>query len=309
MEPPARERYERYKEALRSGHLALLRGRPHDARTAFESAAHLAPERAAPLAGLAATLRALGLDDDALAAYGRALTRAPRDEAALAGRADLLVALGRRAAAADDLSALAEALEASGRLADAADAAQRALELAESRARRRLAERLAERLRGSQADEAAVAALESALLVLEPGAMLGLDRQPGEASLAGSRPEQLESALEAVAADFDALEAEVAAATDAADEARARVGLLTLARLHRDAGRPNAALDACLRALAMSPDDPGLHVLVAELQLDRGWRAVATEKLRLLTRLGDLTDDPSVAARVAEVSARLADAG
>ena len=92
---------------------------------------------------------------------------APRDEAALLGRAQALVALDRRADAADAYDALAEIRARSGKLADAVDAARRALELAEGRERRRTLERLIGRLRGSGIDASARAALERALRVLE----------------------------------------------------------------------------------------------------------------------------------------------
>ena len=62
---------------------------------------------------------------------------------------------------------LAEVRARSGKLADAVDAARRALELAEGGERRRTLERLIGRLRGSGIDARARAALERALRVLE----------------------------------------------------------------------------------------------------------------------------------------------
>jgi tetratricopeptide (TPR) repeat protein len=78
--------YERYKDALRRGHVALFRGRLDAALAAYADAAEIAPERALPHVGLGGVLRRLGRLDEALAAYDVALARAPADEAALDGR-------------------------------------------------------------------------------------------------------------------------------------------------------------------------------------------------------------------------------
>jgi hypothetical protein len=64
----------------------------------------------------------------------------------------------------------------------------------------------------------------------------------------------------------------------------------------------------CYLALATSPADPGLHLTLAELYLDLGWRATAVDKLVLLHRLAELGDDSETKGRLcAVVSARLAD--
>ena len=58
----------------------------------------------------------------------------------------------------------------------------------------------------------------------------------------------------------------------------------------------------------LAPSDPDLHLLLAELYLDRGWHAQAVEKLLLLRRLAVLDDDTAVQERLcALVTARLAD--
>src|SRR5829696_5513707 len=158
--------YERYKDALRRGHVAALRGRFDAALIAYGEAADLAPERALPHASIASVLVRLGRHDEALAAYGVALDRAPRDEPALAGQADLLASMGRRVDAADALDRVSEVQEGAGRLPEATDTARRALELAESRARRRHVEALAGRLREMPGEDAA-AALERAGAILE----------------------------------------------------------------------------------------------------------------------------------------------
>ncbi|MEZ0239308.1 MAG: hypothetical protein ACAH65_00785, partial [Chloroflexota bacterium] len=84
-------------------------------------------------------------------------------------------------------------------------------------------------------------------------------------------------------------EAEVLA--DRGDVDGARDLLLTVVEAHREAGEPDAALDACLQLLAMAPGDARAHLALAGLQLDRGWRTVATDKIALLLRLTALTGD------------------
>ncbi len=86
--------YERYKDALRRGHVAALRGRPEEALSAYREAVEIAPERALPYTSLGGVLAKSARYDEAVAAYDHALARAPRDEAALRGRADALVGRG-----------------------------------------------------------------------------------------------------------------------------------------------------------------------------------------------------------------------
>lgn len=160
--------YERYKDALRRGHVASLRGRLESAVGAYSEAAQIAPDRALPHAAIGGILVKMNRPVEAMQSYGRALKLAPRDEAALRGQADLLAAAGRRVEAAALLDRLADVLDGSNRLADASDAARRALELAESRERRRQVEAYATRLTASAGDEAAAAALARVLRVLEP---------------------------------------------------------------------------------------------------------------------------------------------
>jgi tetratricopeptide (TPR) repeat protein len=105
-----------------------------------------------------------------------------------------------------------------------------------------------------------------------------------------------------------ALGAAAEAALHAGEFAAAHDGLLAAARAHRRAGRLSAAVDACYLAIGLAPSDPDLHLLLAELYLDRGWHAQAVEKLLLLGRLAVLDDDAVVRERLcALVTARLAD--
>src|SRR5919199_6715094 len=99
--------FEEYKEALKSGHVAVLRGELEDALGHYRAAAEIAPDRPLPHSSLGGVLLRLGRIDEAIAEYDAAVARGPSDETALAGRADALLAAGRRAEAADVLDALA----------------------------------------------------------------------------------------------------------------------------------------------------------------------------------------------------------
>jgi tetratricopeptide (TPR) repeat protein len=337
--------YERYKDALRRGHVAALRGRHDAAIDAYGEAAAIAPDRALPHASIGGILAKMNRPADAVAAYRRALDLAPRDETALRGIAEVLTRLGRRAEAAAALDRLAEGLDAAGRLADAADIARRALELAESRPRRRQLETLADRLRAvTRPDEAAVRALADADRVLgrdarrstvedvaraeEPADrdVTPIPESPvdagviadGDATAGAAPPADAEVVETADPQEFEAppvaepaglgiaLGAAAEAQLYAGDLADARDGLLAAARAHRRAGRLVAAVDACDLAIAIAPADPDLHLLLAELYLDRGWRALAAEKLLLLGRIATLDGDAATRERLCSIaSARL----
>ena len=85
------------------------------------------------------------------------------------------------------------------------------------------------------------------------------------------------------------------------DEARRRALLAAIG--HREVGQFHAAMDACYQALAILPSDPDIHLLLAELYLDRGWRGPAAEKLVLLGRLSQLTGDGATRARLCYLAA------
>ena len=295
--------YERYKEALRRGHVAALRGRLDAAAGAYQEAARIAPDRALPYVGLGGALTRLGKSEEALVAYASALERAPSDEAAMRGRADVLAAMGRRAEAADTLDRLAELLERDGRLADACDVARRSLELAESRGRRRQVESLVARLREAPGDTVAAEALTRALGILEtvPG---GLPPRAdttarGDPSIDGSNASQARPAPP----DPAVLTLAVEEALEAGDLDEARHRALVAASAHRAVGQFHAAMDACYQALAILPSDPDIHLLLAELYLDRGWRGPAADKLVLLGRLAQLTGDGPTRARLCYLAA------
>ena len=159
--------YERYKDALRRGHVASLRGRLEEALTAYAEAAAIAPERATPHTSAGTALMRRKRPADAVRHYTTAVRLAPRDEAALLGRAQALAALDKRPQAGDAYDAVAEVQATNGKLADAVDSARRGLELAEGRERRRTLERLIERLRATEPAESGRVALEKAMVVLE----------------------------------------------------------------------------------------------------------------------------------------------
>ena len=104
---------------------------------------------------------------------------------------------------------------------------------------------------------------------------------------------------------FDSADA-MAAVEEAADRrrratARARAGG---ASGHRAAGQLHAAIDVCYQALATSPADPGLHLALAELYLDRGWRRRPPRSSLLLARLAELGDDADTRERLCASSPR-----
>lgn len=299
--------YEGYKEALRRGHVAALRDRLDLALAAYREASRIAPDRALPYVGLGGVLGRLGRVDEALAAYRTATERAPDDEGALRGRADLLASEGRRAEAASSLDRLAGVLERAGRIADACDVARRALELAESRGRRKQVQSLVERLRGSTSDPSAAEALERALSVLEadPGT-------PAEAAT-GPAEEPAVPAAQATPAppvklvpppDPLALARAFDIAFDAGNLDEARKQAVAGAAAHRAVGQFHAAIDACYQALAIAPADPSVHFALAQLYLDRGWRSLAADKLVLIGRLTELTGDTASRARLCDLVVR-----
>jgi hypothetical protein len=129
--------FDRYKDALRAGHVAVLRGQLDDALEAYRRAAEVAPTRALPHTSIGGVLLDLGRVDDALDEFRVALGLSPGDETALLGRAEALARAGRPADAAATLDALADSQLDTGRIADAVETLQRALGLEERVGRRR----------------------------------------------------------------------------------------------------------------------------------------------------------------------------
>jgi hypothetical protein len=98
--------------------------------------------------------------------------------------------------------------------------------------------------------------------------------------------------------DPETLLAEAAEHIESGDPAAARDKMLLAVMVHREAGRLDAALEACLQLLTTASGDPHVHLAIANLQLDRGWTSLATEKIELLLRLTKLTGDTQATADV-----------
>jgi tetratricopeptide (TPR) repeat protein len=281
--------FERYKDALRRGHVASQRGRFDEALDAYGEAAKVAPDRALPLVGIGLVLTRLGKSTEALSAFDLALDRSPTDETALRGRIDVLLALGDRIRAAETLDRLVPVFESADRRADAIDAAGRALDLAESRGRREALQAMVDRF--STDPDPAAAAGEA--LVRARDLLAGPIGPEPEAPPAAFDPAVAMAAVEDAALSGDA---------DAT-----RTAALAAARGHRAGGQIHAAIDACYQALATNPADPTLHLALAELYTDRGWRTTAADKLVLLSRLVEIGGDPSIRERVCSIATRLPD--
>jgi hypothetical protein len=133
---------------------------------------------------------------------------------------------------------------ASGRLADALATTQRALELAEQKARRRRLADLTRRLRPAD----------------EEGA-------PDEADAAGIAPEADEEPPTAIMAAAEGY-------LDAGDLDAARGAFLAAAAAFERDGLYAAALDSCYVALSFAPADADVHLQFVELYVALGWRTL-----------------------------------
>jgi tetratricopeptide (TPR) repeat protein len=100
--------FERYKEALKQGHVATFKGRPRDALQHYQEAARLAGHRALPFINIGSVLLQLGRAQEAIAAYDEALRRSPEDRQALSGKAAAMLASGKRTEAAALLQQIAK---------------------------------------------------------------------------------------------------------------------------------------------------------------------------------------------------------
>ena len=87
--------FERYKEALKRGHVAVFRGRPKEALASYQEAARLVSHRALPWVSMGSVLLQMGRVQESIAAYDEALQRSPGDRQALGGKAMALTAAGR----------------------------------------------------------------------------------------------------------------------------------------------------------------------------------------------------------------------
>lgn len=281
--------YERYKDALRRGHVAAQRGRLDEALDAYGEAARVAPDRALPLVGIGQVLIRLGKPNEANTAFGRALQRAPADEAALRGRTDALTRLGDRIGAAEALDRLAAVVDAAGRRGEALDTIGSALDLAEGRSRRAALQAMVD---ATDSDPALAATVAEPLTRARTRLHGPVGPEPPPP------PPPFDPAGAMVAVETAAAARDAEATLEAALEA---------ARGFRATGQLHAAIDVCYQALATNAGDPALHITLAELYVDRGWRTVAADKLVLLSKLVDLSTDDGTRARLCEVAARVPD--
>lgn len=299
--------FEQYKDALRRGHLAARKGRLDLAIEAYREAVTLAPDRALPHASIGFAYRRLGRPVEAEAAFGAALERSPDDEGALRGRATLRADQGRRSEAAEDFTILAAALERADRLIDACEAARRSLELAESRARRRMLQRLAARLGELTSEPAAAETLRLAFMLLEPAdAPVARGFAPESPT---AMPQVPPAAVAMARLDPSARLTEAQSLIDTGNIAPGRQVLLDLASALRLDGRRDAALDVGFQLLQLDPSDFAAQIEVAAIQCENGWTRIAAEKLRLLARLAALDGDAAASAAIGSFAAEHGIAG
>lgn len=295
--------FERYRDALRAGHVAGLRGRLEEAAAAYREAISLASDRVVPRTALGRVLLRQGDPAAALEAYDGALALAPEDDESLLGRAQALVVLRRTAEAAATYDQLAQARELAGRSADAIEAARRAAVIEPTDERRQrhaalaggavedLEYRLVEDLLADVAApsespvEEVAAGMVEAEAVAEPSA-------PGiEAALEPSAPDDPEALM---------VEAEEAVARGDADAAAAAA--LAAGRAYLEAGQADAAMDACVLGIGARPADTELHLLLVQLGVSRAGEAWAADAHARLLRLAELDGDAAAAERIRAVA-------
>lgn len=295
--------FDRYREALRAGHVAVLRGRLEDAAASYREAAALASDRAVPRTALGSVELRLGQPERALASFDEALALEPAEDAALLGRAQALVVLQRPDDAAATFDLLADARRTAGKRSDACDALRRALEIQPTAGRRQRYQELTEELRQAVGDAEAERALARALQFLDidsvepsPAEAPPDESSHGDAAEPEKTPDPPVRPDRAVEGDALVLAAEEAAARG--DPRGAVAAAMAAARAFRAAGHPVAALDACDRGLESGPDEVDLHLLIAELAFERGAVGPAGDTYRNLLRLVEIDGDGPARDRV-----------
>ena len=118
--------FERYKEALKQGHVAAFKGRPKEALAHYQEAAKLAGHRPLPFVNMGSVLLQMGRQQEAIAAFDEALRRSPEERQALSGKAAALLAMNKRNEAAAILQRVAELEADDARLKAEAEAAAQA---------------------------------------------------------------------------------------------------------------------------------------------------------------------------------------
>ena len=304
--------FEHYKAALRRGHLATLAGDLDEALDAYREAARIVPDRTVPLASQGTVLHRLNRWPEAAAAFDHALRLAPDDEPTLRARGTALEERGKRSSAAGDFERLAFVLDVAGHATEAVDAARRAGELEASPSRTALLDRLTRSVERATAngvaaqsplseardldatvDAAAAAEAEATTALAANGAVWPPIDLPTVHEPPTAGPPQ----------DIETVMTNATNLLDAGDTSAARDLMLRAVFLNREAGRLDAALDTCFQLLSFVPGDPQVHLAIANLQLDRGWTPLATEKIELLRQLTRLMGDTQAEADVRGLAA------
>ncbi len=284
--PVSEALYERYKDALRRGHAASLRGRFDEAIAAYREAASIAPDRALPQASLGGHPRADRPDRRG----ARGLRRRPRPGAR-----------GRGVAARPGRDARHQRPARRGRRRRSTGSPtmlDREGRLAEAMRRRSPGARARRVARPPPGRRGAVARLQASRRhvrrseALRPGARrrsTGPARASARAAdrRARARPAPRRCSPPPAVADRGR--------RGGARRGRPRRGARRATRGGRGAARRSASstprwTPATRRWRSRRPIGD-VHLRLAELYLDRGWRAPAADKLVLLGRLAELTGD------------------
>ena len=102
----------------------------------------------------------------------------------------------------------------------------------------------------------------------------------------------------------DELLAAAEAAEQSGDSTTLRSLLLWTSRAYAREGRFAAGLDAAHRLLARAPSDVDAHLVLVELYVARDWNGLAAEKLALLGRLAELSNDEETRKRLCAIASR-----
>ena len=110
-------------------------------------------------------------------------------------------------------------------------------------------------------------------------------------------------AMPAGDADLSFAEAEEARAVD--DDERAIEAYLAASAAYAQRDLPDAALDACYRALEVAPGTIAVHLAMADLYLQRGWREHGVVRMELIEHVLRIDPDPDVSMRLQDLAARV----
>ena len=289
--------FERYKEALKDGHVAVLRGRLEEAIAHYRRAGEIAAERALPHSSLGGVLLRLGRVDEAVAAYEEALRRSPLDEGALSGHSDALLAAGRRTEAAEVLDRLGQVQLEKGHRAEALATRDLARAIRHAGSQGRAGEP------GGATAGGYDRPAETQAVPPEPGSDGDLEGEAADAEPADVEPDDVGDDRQSLVR-----KGEQRLAAGRAAAARRRPGeavraYVEAARAYAAAGAIDGALDACQHALTVAPGAAEVHLALARLYFQRGWRDRAVEKLFLLDRLLELDGAEGSRERVGALAA------